>query len=565
MMVVLTLSMVVPGAVAQEPIPDWPDHYDPFTLLTYNLTLTQDNWETIKHDLTFDIEVPALFWAGGEGYAPDEPILISVRRKSCDSYPLDDQGNPEKVSLKIDINEYFDDDTEACDGDYGFPGATCLDEWHDVKKLSLENGDDNNVVTEGFAYYLHQIAAESQLDYVASKTSWVKLYVELTDCHDELGAPVDCPEPFYNGIFVNVQQRDKTFLKNNLNPGTGDDLWEGDETWLYKYSDPYSPEIEEWPDDIYPDPVDSPNYEFLNFEPFQRKGTPPDDFVDVLNERINMEGLLTLAAVSAFHISPDDLISKGKNFFFVDYSDALMSDGDPNTDYRRQYFQWDLDSAFSGVDVEADIYDVGDLKFGVYEDFIIDNPVFNEWYTAIMQALLDGPFNEADLLAAVTAIEAEIGDALAADPHSNLGDAVPDWFDAFRGFLSARIANVQAQLPDPTSVDLLWFGATEEDKKGITLGWETANETDCAGFNIYRAGSMDGERVQINEELIPARIPGSPSGAVYGFTDESVKPKRTYYYWLEDVDMSGHVELHEDMVVEAWAWEEKAKHERPGR
>jgi hypothetical protein len=106
----------------------------------------------------------------------------------------------------------------------------------------------------------------------------------------------------------------------------------------------------------------------------------------------------------------------------------------------------------------------------------------------------------------------------------------------------------------------------KEDKKGITLGWDTGNETNCAGFNIYRAGSMDGDRVQITEELIAPKYPGSPSGAVYTFTDGSVKPKRTYYYWLEDIDTFGHAVLHEDMVVEAWAWEPKgAKHERPGR
>ena len=152
------------------PIPDWPEHYDPFELLTYHLDISEANWNTIRDDETALIEVPALFWATGDeyGYTADAPILTSVRRKS--------ELFGDKVSLKIDLNEYTSGG--ACTETGGFTNPTCVATWHGLKKLDLENGEGTGVVKEGFANYLHQVAAES-FDYVAGKSSWVKLYVHF--------------------------------------------------------------------------------------------------------------------------------------------------------------------------------------------------------------------------------------------------------------------------------------------------------------------------------------------------------------------------------------------------
>lgn len=51
-----------------------------------------------------------------------------------------------------------------------------------------------------------------------------------------------------------------------------------------------------------------------------------------------MEGMLTYGAVTAFHYSLDDLFAKGKNFYYIDQGDGL--------NVKREYVQWDLDSAF---------------------------------------------------------------------------------------------------------------------------------------------------------------------------------------------------------------------------
>ena len=70
--------IAAPGAFAQ----GWPEVFNPFQILNLNLQLSQQDWDTIRHDTTNEIEVPAMFWADGE-----VPILVSVRRKSSRALP----------------------------------------------------------------------------------------------------------------------------------------------------------------------------------------------------------------------------------------------------------------------------------------------------------------------------------------------------------------------------------------------------------------------------------------------------------------------------------------------
>ena len=116
----------------------------------------------------------------------------------------------------------------------------------------------------------------------------------------------------------------------------------------------------------------------------------------------------------------------------------------------------------------------------------------------------------------------------------------------FTDFVKASIADLAhlAGCSLPTAVDLLSFKATG-GRRLVTLGWETANEIDNLGFNLYRATAVNGPRTRINAELIPTLVyPGSPYGAVYEYTDTAVKPRATYFYWLEDLDIYGHTDLH---------------------
>ena len=94
----------------------------------------------------------------------------------------------------------------------------------------------------------------------------------------------------------------------------------------------------------------------------------------------------------------------------------------------------------------------------------------------------------------------------------------------------------------PTAVDLEYFTATA-DGSGVLLEWKTVNEISIIGFNLYRSDSPDGAWIQINGALIPAQVPGSPTGAVYQFSDQTVEQNRYYYYWLQVVDTSGQTGL----------------------
>jgi hypothetical protein len=93
---------------------------------------------------------------------------------------------------------------------------------------------------------------------------------------------------------------------------------------------------------------------------------------------------------------------------------------------------------------------------------------------------------------------------------------------------------------DPTSVTFLSFTA-ERTTQTVTLNWETASEIDLLGFNLYRAASPDGERVQLNAEVIPLNGPGGVIGSSYTYIDSDVSSDLTYYYWLEGLDLSSRV------------------------
>jgi hypothetical protein len=73
---------------------------------------------------------------------------------------------------------------------------------------------------------------------------------------------------------------------------------------------------------------------------------------------------------------------------------------------------------------------------------------------------------------------------------------------------------------------------------GIAIAWETASEIGTAGFHLWRSQQPQDGYVRITAALLPAR--GGPTrGASYAHTDPTATPGRTYFYKLEEVDLSG--------------------------
>jgi len=105
---------------------------------------------------------------------------------------------------------------------------------------------------------------------------------------------------------------------------------------------------------------------------------------------------------------------------------------------------------------------------------------------------------------------------------------------------------------NPLPVELSTFTAQFLNNKP-TLYWITQTETDNLGFNIYRGESdnayANGNTIKINANII--RGQGTTSEPTdYLFVDENiVEPKTTYWYWLQNVDYSGQMQIYEPVSL----------------
>jgi hypothetical protein len=107
---------------------------------------------------------------------------------------------------------------------------------------------------------------------------------------------------------------------------------------------------------------------------------------------------------------------------------------------------------------------------------------------------------------------------------------------------------VIAYLAAPTAVDLISFTAAGAGV-AVRVGWQTGEESDNKGFNLYRAASAGGPYAKLNSGLIPSGSVSS-EGRDYAFIDTLVSRGAIYYYKLEDVDVSGAVTTHGPVCVD---------------
>ncbi len=90
----------------------------------------------------------------------------------------------------------------------------------------------------------------------------------------------------------------------------------------------------------------------------------------------------------------------------------------------------------------------------------------------------------------------------------------------------------------PTASELNAFEAAALSANQVRVTWETANELNLIGFNLYRA-LENAEEIQLNAALIPAQNVGSINGAPYEFLDDAARANTTYRYRLELVRADG--------------------------
>ncbi len=103
---------------------------------------------------------------------------------------------------------------------------------------------------------------------------------------------------------------------------------------------------------------------------------------------------------------------------------------------------------------------------------------------------------------------------------------------------------------NPLAVTLAGFSAVQQGDR-VMVSWETTSELDNLGFNLYRGTSAAGPLGQLNETLIPSQAPGSTGGFVYTWDDRAdLTPGTSYFYWVEDVDISGAATRHGPVSVD---------------
>jgi hypothetical protein len=353
--------------------------------------------------------------------------------------------------------------------------------WHGLKKLSLENGDDYNVLREGIACHMHQMASCAEgYGHDAWRANWVKLYVNGV----------------YYGVYVNNEHLDKTFMINR-----GLYIWH--ETWLYQYRGgrDFSLEIG---DDLNPK---SPAVDELCYFPFAVDNSNSDLYPSggiclapsgtaletQLNNLVNMQSMLAMAAVNIFVANPDSLFTHSRNSHFLDFNLD-----NPSETRKRMYFPWDVDASFQGT--TFNIYSPGEE----YADLIFGNSTFKAQYDQILIDLLTGPLSKANIHAFIYSIEPLLTVAVAADAGNQLDTpgvaGVAEEFEDIRNWFSDRIDNVFSQLgytPDADgdtigdSIDNCpyTFNTSQADSDGDGVGDACDN---CNGSCPCSAANLDG-------------------------------------------------------------------------
>jgi hypothetical protein len=72
----------------------------------------------------------------------------------------------------------------------------------------------------------------------------------------------------------------------------------------------------------------------------------------------------------------------------------------------------------------------------------------------------------------------------------------------------------------------------------VALKWQTAEEVEVRGFNVWRAESPDGPWKMANPTVVPA-AGNSTETRSYEFTDSDLAAGTVYYYYLQEVLSSG--------------------------
>lgn len=96
----------------------------------------------------------------------------------------------------------------------------------------------------------------------------------------------------------------------------------------------------------------------------------------------------------------------------------------------------------------------------------------------------------------------------------------------------------QNSVYSPTAVTLSSLTATFDARRGVLISWTVESSFNNVGWNIYRSETREGEYVKLNDTLIP-NAEDATSRQIYEYIDKTASPGKRYYYYIEDVELTG--------------------------
>ncbi|MBU8923229.1 MAG: zinc-dependent metalloprotease [Bacteroidales bacterium] len=151
----------------------------------------------------------------------------------------------------------------------------------------------------------------------------------------------------------------------------------------------------------------------------------------------------------------------------------------------------------------------------------------------------------------LTVFKHEFGHALGLQHGAGWDVMEADWPSGVRRHETTDdVSALQTLYPEPppsTAVYVTSFLACINSDH-VEVNWITDSELNTAGFNLYRSGEPAGQKIRLNGALIPSRG-NEIEGAEYSYVDDQADGAR-YYYWLEDVSLSGETAMNGMVLAE---------------
>ncbi len=290
-----------------EPPPDYELLYDPSVVSEFTISFTAQNWAALQADkeknkmLPMDQRdfayVPCTVSFKGETY---ENVGIRYKGNSSFNIPGD------KLSFKLDFDEYIP-----------------TQHIHGIQKMNFNNGfKDPSMLRECLSLEMYRNAG-----VWAPRCTYARINYDIGD-----GAG-----PQYWGIFTNVEQVDKRFLKDRFTEANSDGN-------LYKPDGP-GDALNTFNQATFEKKTNETAADWSDIQSFitlLNSLNDPKSVEDMLGPVINLDSILRYMALNTILTSWDSYAGTGHNYYFYNNPKNKATTG---KDYW-EYIAWDSNEAF---------------------------------------------------------------------------------------------------------------------------------------------------------------------------------------------------------------------------